>query len=71
MKTLELRFVNESGKTSALRVESPLEPVNPAQVAAAMGAILLSDVFTSTGGGFVAKKDARLIDHKVEEIQFN
>ena len=70
MKKLELRFENEEGKITTLVVDDLSEPINPVQVAAAMDEIIASDVFTSSGGSYVAKKDARIVERTVEEIHF-
>lgn len=70
MKTLELRFENEDGKVSTLRIEEPREPVDPLLVSAAMDEIIQQNVFTSSSGMFTTKKDARIVERNVEEIIF-
>lgn len=67
-KTLELVFINEDGKTAKISIDNPKEPVDPSSVAAAMDSILTAGVFSSSGGDFVAKDSARLVDHEVTEI---
>jgi len=71
MRKLELRFENEVGKITTLVVDDLAEPINPVQVAAAMDEIIASDVFTSSGGSYIAKKDARIVERTVEEIHFS
>lgn len=71
MKKLELRFENELGKVTTLVVDDLAEPVDPLQVSAAMDEIIASDVFNSSGGSYIAKKDARIVERTVEEIHFN
>ncbi|WLV24140.1 DUF2922 domain-containing protein [Aciduricibacillus chroicocephali] len=71
MKTLELRFENEMGKVSTLSITEPSEPVDPLLVSAAMDEIIANSVFTSPGGDFVKKVDARIVERKVEQIEVN
>lgn len=68
MKKIELRFVNQLGKTVTYSIEEPIDPVNPAAVRQAMDTILANNVFSTTGGDLVAKHSARIVNNKVEEI---
>jgi len=67
-KSLELLFVNQQGKLVSITVENPVEPINPEQVSSVMDTILAANVFTSSGGEFVAKHGARLLSSEVTEI---
>ncbi|TXC82232.1 DUF2922 domain-containing protein [Metabacillus litoralis] len=67
-KTLELQFLNTEGKTVKINIDSPIDPVDPATLASAMDAILAANVFITTGGEFVAKKGARMIERNVSDI---
>lgn len=66
-KVLELLFVTAEGKTAKITIENPKEPVDPAQVKAAMTQIILDNVFTSKTGSFVSIKGARLVERNVSE----
>ncbi|RLL46779.1 DUF2922 domain-containing protein [Oceanobacillus piezotolerans] len=68
MKRLELKFVNQDGKTVTYSVEKPIEPVNTATVNAAMDEIIVQNAFTSNGGDLIEKKSARVVENIVEEI---
>lgn len=68
MKKLELKFLNEDGKTVTYSLDKPIEPVEPATVNAAMDEIIAQDVFTSSGGDIVSKKSARVVENIVQEI---
>jgi len=68
IKRLELIFENQEGRNVTLSLDNPIEPVDPALVAIAMDTILSSDIFTSAGGGFVAKKGARVVARSSEDI---
>jgi len=69
-KTLELQFQTESGATSTLSVDSPKEPVNPADVKAAMESIIDQDVFVTPTGALVGIKGARVVARGVEDVEF-
>ncbi|MBS4219616.1 DUF2922 domain-containing protein [Bacillus sp. FJAT-49711] len=72
MKVLELNFLSEEGKTSKLTIDQPIEPVDPAQVKAAMESIIASNVFLdSDGNPFFKVKSARLVERNVEEIDID
>ncbi|GAC91404.1 DUF2922 domain-containing protein [Anoxybacillus kestanbolensis] len=70
MKTLELQFVNEEGKTVRLSVDAPRDDVTETQVASVMDVIIAANVFPSSGGDLIAKKGARLIDTTITEWTF-
>lgn len=68
-KTLELQFLNTDGKTVKLNVDSPIEPIDPAAINAAMDVILASNIFLTTGGDFVSKKGSRIVERTVTDIK--
>ncbi len=70
MKTLELQFVNEEGKTVRLSVDAPRDDVTQIQVANVMDVIIAANVFPSSGGDLMEKKGARLIDTTITEWTF-
>lgn len=70
MKTLELQFVNEEGKTVRLSVDEPRDDVTETQVASVMDVIIAANVFPSSGGDLIAKKGARLIATTITEWTF-
>lgn len=67
-KRLELRFENEEGKLVTITLDNPIEPADPIAVETAMDAVIASAAFTSSGGLFVAKRDARIVDRSVDVI---
>jgi hypothetical protein len=67
-KTLELHFLNTEGKTVKVNIDSPKEPVDQLTLSTAMDQILASNIFITTGGDFVSKKGARMVDRNVTEI---
>jgi hypothetical protein len=67
-KSLELQFFNQEGKVVRIIIENPVEPINSAQVSSVMDAIIAANIFTSSGGDFVAKKGARLLSNETTEV---
>lgn len=67
-KKLELQFKNFEGKTTTISIDDPIEPVEAANVSAAMDTIISANIFTSKGGDLVAKKGARVVERNVEDV---
>ncbi|ACA60168.1 DUF2922 domain-containing protein [Candidatus Desulforudis audaxviator] len=70
VRTLELRFANEAGRTVTIRVAEPRENLTAAEIEAAMNAIVDADVFISAGGDLVEPVGARLVAREVTEYEF-
>ena len=68
-KQLQLQFENYDGKTVTYSLDNPVEPVDPEAVNTAMDEIIEQDVFTSSGGDLVGKRNARLVERTVEDIE--
>ncbi|WLR51969.1 DUF2922 domain-containing protein [Bacillus tianshenii] len=68
MKRLEMKFVTQSGSTATVSVDVPVEPLDPAVVDAAMNQILTQNIFTTSGGDFTAKKEARIVQRTITPI---
>ena len=69
MKKLELKFLNEEGKIVTISVDDPIEPADPTLVHAAMDAIIAEGCFYSSGGDLVEKKEARIVERNVFDIE--
>ena len=69
MKKLELKFLNEDNKTVTISLDQPVEPADPALINAAMDAIIQEDCFYSSGGNLVAKKEARIVERNVFDVE--
>ncbi|WP_101843713.1 DUF2922 domain-containing protein [Halobacillus sp. Marseille-P3879] len=69
MKKLELKFLNEEEKIVTVSIDDPVEPVNEADVNAAMDAIIEENCFFSSGGDLITKKEARIVERNVTSIQ--
>jgi len=68
MKKLELKFYNEDGKTVTYSLDKPIEPADAEAVTAAMDEIIAQNAFKTSGGDLVKKKEARIVERNVEEI---
>ncbi|QOR66418.1 DUF2922 domain-containing protein [Cytobacillus suaedae] len=67
-KVLEMQFINVEGKVAKITIENPIEPIDPIALSAAMDTIITNDVFTSSGGGFVSKQGARVVERNVVDV---
>ncbi|MFD1017973.1 DUF2922 domain-containing protein [Thalassobacillus hwangdonensis] len=69
MKKLELKFLNEENKTVTISLDNPIEPVDAVKINHAMDTILAQNCFLSSGGDLVSKKQARIVERNVSEIE--
>ncbi|KIL51294.1 hypothetical protein KP77_08060 [Jeotgalibacillus alimentarius] len=69
-KTLELIFITSEGGNTTLTVDSPIEPVDPAAVQAAMQTVIDENLFLSTSGALTGIKSARIVSRGVEAVDF-
>ncbi|MCM3717638.1 DUF2922 domain-containing protein [Fictibacillus phosphorivorans] len=67
-KVLELQFLNQENKTVTVRLDAPIEPVDPVAVNAAMDTVIAQNIFISSGGRYTSKKGARIVDREVSDI---
>ncbi len=65
---LEMIFLNEEGRTNKIVVDEPRTDVTQSEVQAAMQTIIDKNIFSSTGGDFIAIKSARIVATDVTEI---
>lgn len=68
VKTLELRFAGEEGRTVTIRVNDPREDLNAEEVETAMNTIIARNVFTSTAGALVGIVGARIVARETIDI---
>jgi hypothetical protein len=61
MRTLEMTFNTELGKTKVIRVYEAKEALTGAEVAAAMDSIIDANIFSGTGGNLTGKIKAQVI----------
>ncbi|MBM7702968.1 DUF2922 domain-containing protein [Metabacillus iocasae] len=68
-KTLTLQFVNEAKKAASVSINNVKEPLDQADVHAAMDAIIANNVFITDGGFLIEKKGARITERQVTDIE--
>ncbi|KGP74549.1 DUF2922 domain-containing protein [Pontibacillus yanchengensis] len=68
-KKLELKFLNEENRTVTISMDQPIEPVDPVAVNAAMDEIITQGCFFSSGGNLISKKEARIVERNVFDVQ--
>ncbi|RWZ60790.1 DUF2922 domain-containing protein [Halobacillus fulvus] len=69
MKKLELKFLNADERIVTITLDHPVEPVDPALIHAAMDAVIQENCFFSSGGDFMEKKEARIVERNVFDIE--
>lgn len=67
-KTLVMNFLNEAGKSVAIRVANVKDTVTEAEVKNAMDVIVAKNIFTSTGGDLKTKDSAEVVDKNTTEL---
>ena len=67
-KNLEMIFQNAAGKNARISVEDPRDNLTPAEVQAAMDAIVAKNIFNTTGGDIVKALSARIVLRDVIEV---
>lgn len=68
MKTLVMNFLNATGKTSSVRLNSVKDTVEASAVNAAMDNMILKNIFTTSGGDLISKDGAYLTETNKETI---
>jgi len=67
-QTLKLVFENENGGNFTISLDNPRDDVTAAEVESAMDTVIAKNIFLTTGGALVAKKDAKIIDRTVNDL---
>ena len=61
-QVLRMVFANQAGGNVTINLDNPIENLAAAEITAVMDTIIAKNIFTSTGGDLVSKKDAKIID---------
>lgn len=67
-ESLEMVFTNQLGRDVVLKVKEPKQGLASEQITAVMDSIITKNVFTSTGGDLVGKKDVRWVASTVTDM---
>lgn len=69
VKTLELAFTTDNGKTATIMIDAPKEPVDVEAAKQAMDTIIAQEAITTVNGKLASKKHVRLVERSVEEYE--
>ncbi|MBC9785341.1 DUF2922 domain-containing protein [Heliobacterium chlorum] len=67
-ETLELVFTNQLGRDVVLRVRDPKAGLSTDEVTTVMDTIIANNVFTTSGGDLIGKKDVRMVSSNVTDL---
>lgn len=67
-KTLELNFDGEKGSVK-VPIRNPKEPLNPAEIKAAMEKMVQANIFVSGNGDLVGVNSAKLVERSTQDIE--
>ncbi|SDH31352.1 DUF2922 domain-containing protein [Desulfosporosinus hippei] len=67
-KTLRLTFATTQGSTFTLTLPAPRTDLTAAEVEAAMELIISKNMFVTTGGELIGKKDIKITDSTTTDL---
>lgn len=67
-KTLRLTFTTSLGKSHSITLKNPKVGLTAAEAEAAMDTIIAKNIFMTTGGEYVAKKDIKVLDNSTTDL---
>jgi len=68
LKTLRLTFVTTLGSTFTLTLPAPRADLTAAEAEAAMELIISKNMFVTTGGELIGKKDIKITDSTTTDL---
>jgi hypothetical protein len=67
-KTLQMVFLNNSGKSVSLNISGVKDDVTPVEIKTVMELIIAKNIFDSTGGDLKTIMSANVVSRDVQEI---
>ncbi|MDP4128204.1 MAG: DUF2922 domain-containing protein [Bacillota bacterium] len=67
-KVLRMTFNNALGSAVSFTLPSPKVDLTPAQVEAVMDQMIAKNIFMTSGGALVSKRDIKIIDTTTDDI---
>jgi len=67
-KVLRMTFDNALGKAVTITLPSPKADLTAAQVEAIMDQIITKNIFLTSGGDLVSKRDIKIVDTTTEDL---
>ncbi len=68
VKTLEMDFATEFGKTQRMRVYDVKPTITASEISTAMDLIIAKNIFNTTTGKYTGKVGAQVVTREVEEF---
>ncbi|KGX91591.1 hypothetical protein N781_03630 [Pontibacillus halophilus JSM 076056 = DSM 19796] len=68
-KRLELKFLTADNKTATFTLDQPIEPIDVSKLQTVMDEIVAQNIFMTSSGDFVGKKEARLVQNEITEFE--
>ncbi|WP_294373022.1 DUF2922 domain-containing protein [uncultured Clostridium sp.] len=66
---LTLTFLTETGTKSSLTINGVKDSITQDEANSLMDTIITNDIFTSKGGSFVGKSEAKLTERKITKYE--
>lgn len=67
-KVLRMTFNNSSGNVVTITLPDPMTNLTAAQIEAVMELIITKNIFLTTGGELVSKRDVKIIDTTTDDL---
>ena len=67
-KILRMVFGNEIGGSVTISIDGPRADVTPAEITTVMDSIISKNIFESSGGNLITKKDVKIVDTATNDL---
>ncbi|SDI00976.1 DUF2922 domain-containing protein [Desulfosporosinus hippei] len=67
-KVLRMTFSNAAGKAVTMSLNEPKEGITVAEIETVMDQIIAKDIFFTSGGGLMSKKDIKIVGTTTEDM---
>jgi hypothetical protein len=68
-KNLVMTFMNREGSRASLTLPAVKDNITEIEVATAMDAVILNNIFSTTGGDLVTKHSAQIVERSVTDLE--
>ncbi|EGW41234.1 DUF2922 domain-containing protein [Desulfosporosinus sp. OT] len=67
-KVLRMTFNSALGSAVSITLPDPKADLTPAQIEAVMDQIIAKDIFLTSGGALVSKRDVKIVDTTTDDL---
>lgn len=67
-KVLRMTFTNTSGNAVTITLPQPKDGLTTAQIEAVMDQIITKNIFLTSGGELIAKRDVKIVDTTTNDL---